>query len=252
VADKRYATDPVLEQLGGVSLAERVRTVILDAILAKRFEHRLPNEDELAVMLKVSRTTIRAALQNLEREGVVTRRRAIGTTINRHVRRSALALQRLVSFADLLAERGHEVRVDAAPSRAEQAPDDMRAAFGSDIPAGPVFLTDTTFTADGHPAIWIRDVVPWGLLEDDTRLPPPGDPAKFDFTRPYLVKPVLHAVAEIRPVVSTAGSTQLPIAEGTAFTRLLERHYAADGELMAVSLVDVDDDFVVFEVVRRS
>lgn len=243
--------EPMLEQLGSTPLAERVGTAILDAILAERFVHRLPNEDDLARMLKVSRTTVRAALQSLEQDGIITRRRSIGTTINSHVRRSALALQRLVSFADLLEERGHKVRVEAVRSRVEQTPDDMRAAFGSDLPAGPVFLTDTTFSADGHPAIYIRDVVPWQLLEDGTALPPPGDPAKFDFARPYLVKPVQHAVAEIRPVIKKEGSTRLPIADGTAFTRLLERHYAPDGQLMAVSLVDVDDNFVVFEVVRR-
>ena len=56
-------------------------------------------------MLNVSRTTVRTALQGLERDGVVTRRRAIGTIINPHVRPSSLALQRLIGFDGLLAER---------------------------------------------------------------------------------------------------------------------------------------------------
>ncbi|MGI5128241.1 GntR family transcriptional regulator [Pseudonocardia sp. CA-107938] len=239
-------------QFDTAPLAERVRAAILEAILGEKFVQRLPNEDVLAGMYGVSRTTIRAALQSLESDGVVTRRRAIGTTINSHVRRSALALQRLVSFAELLEERGHEVRVEAAHYRADAPPDDLLAAFGSDLAAGaPAFVTDTSFFADGRLAIWIRDLVPWSRLRDQSRVPEVGDPAHFDFARPYLVQPVVHAVAEIRPVVNDGERTPLPVAVGTAFTRLLERHYAADGTIMAVSLVDVDDDFVVFEVVRR-
>lgn len=245
--------DPLVEPFDTSSLAERVRAAILEKILDEGFVHRLPNEGDLASMFGVSRTTIRAALQSLEMEGVITRRRAIGTTINSHVRRSALALQRLVSFADLLKERGHTVRVDAQSSRTEQVPDDIRAAFAADIPVdGPAFVTDTCFYADGHLAIWIRDLVPWNRLRDTSKPPVVGDPAHFDFSRPYLVRPVLHAVAEIRPVVNRGEQTHLPVAVGAAFTRLLERHHAADGEVMAVSLIDVDDDFVVFEVVRRN
>jgi GntR family transcriptional regulator len=244
--------NPLVEQFGTAPLAERVRSAILGAILSKKFVQRLPNEDVLAGMYGVSRTTIRAALQSLEIEGIVTRRRAIGTTINSHVRRSALALQRLVSFAELLEERGHEVRVEADRSRLEQAPPEILAAFGGDLPSDvAVFTTDTSFYADGHLAIFIRDVVPWHRLRDPSEMPPGGDPAKFDFTRPYLVRPVMHAVAEIRPVVNEDGRTRLPIPQGRAFTRLLERHYASDSEVLAVSLIDVDDEFVVFEVVRR-
>ncbi|MDN5851549.1 MAG: GntR family transcriptional regulator [Actinomycetia bacterium] len=246
------APNPLVEQFDTAPLAERVRTAILNAILSEKFVQRLPNEDVLAGMYGVSRTTIRAALQSLEIEGIVTRRRAIGTTINSHVRRSALALQRLVSFAELLEERGHTVRVSAERSRMEQAPADVLAAFGADLADEvPVFATDTSFYADGHLAIWIRDVVPWHRLRDQSAMPAADDPARFDFTRLYLLRPVMHAVAEIRPVVNDGKATRLPIAQGKAFTRLLERHYAADGEILAVSLIDVDDDFVVFEVVRR-
>jgi GntR family transcriptional regulator len=246
------APDPLVQQFDTAPLAERVRAAILEAILGEKFVQRLPNEDVLAGMYGVSRTTIRAALQSLEIEGVVTRRRAIGTTINSHVRRSALALQRLVSFAELLKERGHEVRVEAGHHRADTPPADLVAAFGADVPARePAFLTDTSFYADERLAIHIRDLVPWGRLRDQSRMPEVGDPAHFDFARAYLLQPVVHAVAEIRPVVNDGERTALPVATGSAFTRLLERHYAADGSVMAVSLVDVDDDFVVFEVVRR-
>ena len=78
--------DSMFTELENTPLAERARKAILDAILTGRFENdRLPSEDDLSKMLNVSRTTIRTALHSLEQDGIVTRRRAIGTTINRHV-----------------------------------------------------------------------------------------------------------------------------------------------------------------------
>src|SRR5579871_6177632 len=88
----------LLDRLENAPLAERARAALLDAILQRRFVTRLPSEDVLAAMLNVSRTTIRSALQSLEEHGVISRKRAVGTTINGHVRASALALQRLVGF----------------------------------------------------------------------------------------------------------------------------------------------------------
>ncbi len=44
---------------------------------------KLPSELELADMLNVSRTAIRDALSDIEREGFIERVRGIGTVINR-------------------------------------------------------------------------------------------------------------------------------------------------------------------------
>ncbi|MFI6986354.1 GntR family transcriptional regulator [Embleya sp. NPDC050154] len=233
-------------------LVEQVRGAILKAILNKELVDKLPSEGTLATTLNVSRTTIRGALAGLEREGIITRRRAIGTTINQHVRPSSLALQRLVGFTDMLKEKGYEVHVDADRSRVEQPPSDLLAAFGDDVPADePAFLTDTRFYADGNLAIFIRDSVPWSKLTDQSRLPEMAPATHFDFTRPYLVSPIDHAVVEVRAGVSPANSTYLETRDGQAFTRLLERHYTREGAIAAVSLIDVNNDFVVFEIIRR-
>jgi GntR family transcriptional regulator len=99
-------------RIENVPLTEQARSAILEAIVDKRFDERLPSEEALADMLSVSRTTIRTALQSLEQEGIITRKRAIGTTINAHVRPSTMALQRMVGFDGLLKEKGY-----GSPSR---------------------------------------------------------------------------------------------------------------------------------------
>src|SRR5438270_11282744 len=122
----------MLERLENRPLAAKVRDTILQAILDGSFDGgRLPSEDELASMLNVSRTTIRTALHSLEQDGIITRRRALGTTINRHVRPDLVALQRLAGFDWLLREKGHDVEVDVTWSKSPRSAE-VRELFGCD------------------------------------------------------------------------------------------------------------------------
>jgi len=238
----------MLEQLDNMPLAEQAREAILEAILARRFEEgRLPSEDELAKMLNVSRTTVRTALHSLEQGGIVTRRRAVGTTINPHVGPDVLALQRLVGFDWLLEERGHKVNVDASWERGP-APADVAVPFA--LPGDDFLLTEKLYFADRAAAIYVRDIVPWHEL----RLDPGKDipPSLFEFSREHCEHPIDHAVVELVPMVGRErGSTKLDVATGVPYIRLHERHYSNDGALTAFSVIDVDDQFVRFEVFRR-
>ena len=109
-------------------------------------------------MMNVSRTTIRSALQGLEQHGIVSRKRAVGTTIRGHIRPSALALQRLVGFDTLLREQGYPVRSEVSWERRTPTPG-MRAVFdlGSDCDC---LVTSTRYYAAEDVAIAVRDIVP--------------------------------------------------------------------------------------------
>lgn len=240
----------VLEPLDDTPLAERVRKAILDAILDKRFEDRLPPEDVLAEMLNVSRTTIRSALQSLEEHGVVNRKRAVGTTINTHIRRSALALQRLIGFDALLREKGYQIKVQIEWERAVP-PDDVLSVF--DIAADRTCLATlkTYLAGDRGPVMVIRDVVPWDTLTDDG-FNEPVPASLFDFSRRHCKTPIDHAVVEIMALVkSSPATTTLGVGDGQPFMRLHETHYSKTGKQLAFSIIDVDNEFVTFEVFRR-
>ncbi|MGH2983484.1 MAG: GntR family transcriptional regulator, partial [Solirubrobacterales bacterium] len=159
------AKETKIGRIDNVPLTERARTAIMEAILEKRFDERLPSEEQLAEMLNVSRTTIRTALQSLEQDGIITRKRAIGTTINAHLRPSSLALQRMVGFDGLLREKGYEVEVEVAWERGKPLAE-MAKVFGLD-PKQDSLIAEKSYFADGALAIYIRDVVPWDSLRSE-------------------------------------------------------------------------------------
>jgi GntR family transcriptional regulator len=236
-----------LRQLDNRLLAARARASILTAIFDGRFESKLPNEDVLADMLNVSRTTVRTALQGLERDGVVTRQRAIGTIINPHVRPSSLALQRLVGFDGLLAERGYAVDVDVS-HRWGTPGAELAEALSIDA-ALDCLLIQKTYRADDTLALAILDAIPREQVRDPERLGT-VDPSLFLFSHRSCRVPIHHAVAKLVPMVKRKNDTRLELAPGAPFLRLHETHYSARGERVAYSVIDIDDRFIQLEVVR--
>jgi GntR family transcriptional regulator len=237
-----------IDRLENVPLTERARTAIMEAILEGRFSKRLPSEDQLAEMLNVSRTTIRTALQRLEQDGIITRKRAIGTTINAHLRPTTLALQRMVGFDGLLREKGYDVSVEVEWERSNPSAE-LAGVFDLD-PERDSLTAKKSYFADGDLAIYIVDIVPWESMrsqEFDGEVPP----SIFEFSDREWTRPVDHVVAEILPVIKGADTTKLRVKKGSPFTRLYERHYASGGDELAVSMVDIDNRFFHIEIFRR-
>jgi GntR family transcriptional regulator len=249
VAGKRVIAAHVsaLQELEKVPLAARARAAILTAILDDEFEGRLPSEDELAEMLNVSRTTIRAAVQDLEREGLIKRRRAIGTRINRHIGASTLALQRMVGFDYLLREKGHKVRVDISHERREVTRDALPLPWEGTREACTI---EKKYFADDELAIYLRDYIPVENLRD-VPLKEPIEASVFEFSKRYCKKPIEHAVVELRPSVNSGETvTMLELDAGEPFLRLYETHYSDRAEIVGWSFVDINDRYIRLEVFR--
>jgi GntR family transcriptional regulator len=242
-----------LEHIDNSLLADRTRKAILKAILDDRFGERLPPEDELARQLGVSRTTVRAALQSLERHGLIARSRAIGTTVNRHVGPATLALQRLVGFDWLLRELGYEVEVRIRWARGP-LPEEMGALFELE-PGTDCCMMEKDYLADGQIAIFIRDVVPWAFLrgeeisEDElTEMPA----SIFAFVERYSARVIDHAVTVFMPTLNGEGlPTDLAIAPGRPFLRMVETHYTKQADRAGFSIIDASDELVRLELFRR-
>jgi DNA-binding GntR family transcriptional regulator len=113
-------------------LTLKVRDELLDAIRSGDFaDGRLPPESALALQLGVSRTTVRAVLQGLAADGLVTRRRRHGTVVNAHLLRASMPLNRLVSFHALIEQCGHEASADPQEARVDGARSSPRSPSAS-------------------------------------------------------------------------------------------------------------------------
>lgn len=236
-----------LQELEKVPLAARARASILNAILEDQFDGRLPSEDELAEMLNVSRTTVRAAVQDLEREGLIKRRRAVGTRINRHIGASTLALQRLVGFDYLLREKGHDVRVEISWERRDVTPKLFPLPFDGTTEC---CVIEKKYFADDVLALYLRDYIPWEHFKR-TDFEEPLEASVFEFSKRYCKRAIDHAVVELVPMVNNKRNpTWLELRPGAAFIRLHETHYSDNAETVGWSFVDVNDDFITLEVFR--
>lgn len=247
-----------LPRVGQGSLTDQTTRALLDAILSKRFtDNRLPAEPELAEMLNVSRTTIRAALQSLERLGMLSRAPGRGTVIRPHVGSESIILQRLIGFRSMLGERNESVVVEGQywvePRATPNAALEMQISIDT-----PVIATSKTFIADGAPAIYIRDQIPLSYVAKDTQDTLRGGESFtytdsiFAFSQTWPGREIDHAVVEINPrTVPSDGSLPLLLEPGTPYIMLVETHYTASGEPVAYSEIHVDDEYVRFHVVRH-
>jgi GntR family transcriptional regulator len=242
-----------LEFVGGASLSARARDVLLRAILRHQFpEGRLPAEDELARQLGVSRTTIRTALHSLEEHGVVKRTPGLGTSVHERMSPSVVALQRLIGFADLIREQGHEVTYTPSMRVTEEPGEVVSEALGL-APGTPCFEIQRLLFADRQPAVWAVDVFPTSTFarelefNDVTSVSNP-----FDIPTSLFVEPIDHAVVQLIP---HAAGDELVEKLGLAPTQpcilLREVFYSESGAAIGFSAIHVNDRFVRFELIRR-
>jgi GntR family transcriptional regulator len=238
-----------LRRLSTTPIASRAKTAILRAILSGDFADRLPSEEELAEQLQVSRTSIRTALHGLEMEGLITRRRSKGTTVNAHVGPTSLILHRLVGFDWLLKQSGYKVDVEVSWEFRTLPPEFVEAFEVS--AATECLVIRKIYSADGIRSIAIADAMPVANLR--TRTLAPSLPASlFEFSSHYCKRTIDHAIVELVPSVSgTTRSIADIIPDGKPFIRLHETHYTKGAEVIAWSMIDVHDEYVRMEVVRR-
>jgi len=228
-----------------------VRDRLLAAMRAGAFaEGRLPPEAELAHELGVSRATVRAALQTLAEDGIVSRRRRHGTIVNEHMLTRNLPLNRLVSFRDLVQQSGCEASVDPLRRRVELPPRPVADALA--LGAGEECLVvERLLRADGIPVIVVTDVLAVRWL--------PGEPSEavdadttFAFIAQNSSVTASHSLLEIVPCVAVDGEPpHLGLARGTPYAELRELIFTPANEPIAFSRAAVDCRRVSLTLVRR-
>ena len=246
------SADEALKRLEGRPLTEQARDALLRAISSDAFpDGRLPPEAALAERLGVSRTTLRAALQSLAADGLISRRRRHGTFVNAHLLRTSMRLNRLVPFTALIEQCGYQPSVDPQVHRLEPADADDAEAMGVEAGA-ECLVVERLLRASGSPVITVTDVVPVKRLAR-----PPDDVVDADTTFAFLevngAGKVDYLISEFIPRVATADEPPgLDLEPGTPYIQLHETHFSSEHDQIAISRVNVDDSVVRLTLLRRS
>ena len=207
-----------------------IRTRLLAAMQDGMFAHseRLPRESVLAERLGISRTQLRDSLAMLEREGFITRRHGVGTIINRHVLAVRTRMDIEVEFMDMIRQTGKEPGV--ARITTECAACSPEVAAHLKIERGEmIFKVCRLVTADGKPAIYCEDHVPYGLIKRPSEEADFTRPI-FDFLREFCNVETYMDLTEIRPAVADARLAELLcVPQGAPLLYMDEVDYDIEG-----------------------
>ena len=248
-----------LPRVGQGSLTERTTQALLEAILDRRFAtDRLPNEPDLADQMGVSRTTIRAALQSLDRLGVISRAPGRGTQLRPHIGRESMLLHRVIGLKAMLESQYGTVDVEQSfvvrPEMSTLAAEALGLA-----PATEVLLNDKVYSVQGVQVVRFLQEVPVAFLPAgaaqglaDGSDPPP--PSIFEWSRSWPGREIDHSVVELVPRVFADGEADDlasgVIAPGTPYLEMRETHYSDRNEPIAYGREVVHDEYVHMRLVR--
>jgi GntR family transcriptional regulator len=161
---------------------------------------RLPSEPELAQQLGVSRGTVRQALSELEREGLIQRRHGVGTFINERVLNVGSRLEEVWDFEEMITLSGYKSGVRHVSLSLEPAGDALAEKLSLEC-GEEVLVTANVFLADGVPVIYCVDILPAKLVESAYRQEELYGPV-YTFLEKRCNQVVDYNITQIRPVVA--------------------------------------------------
>lgn len=184
---------------------------------------KLPTESEFATTYGVSRSTVRAALQQLENQGLTVTRHGLGTFIGPFSRSIKSGLQELNSISETVIAHGMTpgMRFRSAEFRSA-TPHEAEALALS--PEARVFATERSILADSEVVAFSFDAIPSELLPSDLDATT-VDGSLFAMLEDHGIVP-RTAVANIH--AANGESLALPdIDAKTQFLMLEQTHYDA-------------------------
>jgi GntR family transcriptional regulator len=221
-------------------VTEQLRSMIIDGTLQPGA--RLSNEPELANALGVSRSTLRSALDRLVRDGLIVRKRGVGTFVtsqqpvptNLNTNTGATGLIRASGATPGVAEL----------TVSQQLGDDRVIERLELVPAAPVITIERVRTANNRRVIYAREFMPAALLHmrgDEVPLAHleqylTTDHSIHAFFRQVLGLEVHHGVAWLRPAtVDTSLASKLHSTENSLLMYLEQVDYDASSRPLLLS-----------------
>lgn len=182
-------------ELRSQQTAQRLLEELRDGIYAAA--PQLPSELELAEALGVSRTVVRDALSELERDGYLERVRGIGTLVNRDVLMVENRMDQKLEFNKMIRAIGRVPRSDNLMVTRETATPELmeRLALDPEKEHTLVFVRRRVL-ADETPVLYSTDILPLALF-GGKRLD------AIDFSRPIFEIVEQHCRVEVAETLTT-------------------------------------------------
>lgn len=210
---------------------ESVRGQLLKELLEGEYkkEDRLPPEAVLAEKMGVSRTLIRDSLSSLEREGFISRRQGIGTTINKHVLAVKARMDLEMEFLEMVRSAGAQPGVALTEINTLFCDEKIASRLGV-AQQTPVFAVSRLITADGKKILHCTDYVSYQIIRDYTYQREDLEKPIFYFLEKFCNTDVYMDLTRVRPVLADARLAAIfEIAEGDPLLNLDEVGYDIDG-----------------------
>lgn len=182
-------------ELRSQQTAQRLLDELRDGIYAAA--PQLPSELELAEALGVSRTVVRDALSELERDGYLERVRGIGTLVNRDVLMVENRMDQKLEFNKMIHAIGRVPHSDNLMVTRETATPELmeRLALDPEKEHTLVFVRRRVL-ADETPVLYSTDILPLALF-GGKRLD------SIDFSRPIFEIVEQHCRVEVAETLTT-------------------------------------------------
>jgi GntR family transcriptional regulator len=249
MSDENIATAFVLEEESGVPLYVQLREQLRTEIQAGRWGpgERLPTEESFSDALGISRSTIRQALSDLTRDGLIVRRAGRGSFPARP--RMILRMQHFMSLSEEMRERGVEPSSRLLGLEV-LGKDDSDVGLDLDEGGDAVISVRTLRMADGSPVVLFEHRFPkslCGFLLDE-ELDTSHLSIHEIMTRHGIVPS--NATGEVTATVAGAAEAQLlELEPGAALIEMTTRVSDAGGRVVEWSraLVRTDRYALVLE-----
>lgn len=223
---------PTFSHNQGTPLYLQLKQYLLEKINTGEWKEgeRIPTELELKNDLSLSRSTIRQALTEIEREGMIERRRGIGSTVCH--KRIRPELMKLTSFTEDMTSRGHvpgsrsiEINYVVPPLRVTDALDIA--------PEERVWCVKRLRTADDSP-LGIHDL----YLPPDLTLSP-RDLSEMQSFYHLLAERCNLKPAHATETLTAAGATKaeaalLQVVEGTPLLVVWRKTFSQEQRILEV------------------
>lgn len=128
---------------------------------------RLPPEEVLAETLGISRVKLRDVLAALEANGYISRRKGVGTVINKYLLAETARLDIDNVYEEMIEDAGFEPKTDILRLQKLKQTPDFVADKLERSETSAVFYVEKLVFADRDPAIFLQDYIPTAYFQRD-------------------------------------------------------------------------------------